>query len=112
MLSYTASLISGTSLVSVFVEVVFFQKTNINITKEGSLFIGKMSLNDEGIYTCTPYNILGSSGQSGEILLVAKEPPRFTSTPQKSLEVEIGRSLNLVCTGEGDPEPIINWRKV
>jgi len=82
------------------------------VTEDGNLLIRKMLNFDEGWYTCTPYNILGSTGESGEIHLIAKEPPVFTQRPQAEIETEIGKPLTLYCNGKGDPEPTLSWKKV
>ena len=80
--------------------------------KDGSFYIQSMLDYDEGSYTCTPYNILGSSGESAEIQLIAKPPPSFTRLPQSKLEAEIGKPLLLRCNGRGDPNPTLSWKKV
>ena len=92
--------------------LVLMKESRVKTTSEGSLFINNMLRYDEGSYTCTPYNILGSSGESNPLQLVAKHPPAFALRPPEELEAEIGKPLKLRCTGVGDPKPHFSWRKV
>nr|CAB3255663.1 protein turtle homolog A [Phallusia mammillata] len=88
------------------------QSDRVHVDDDQVLGFREVHFVDEGLYTCTPYNILGTAGESSDLRLVAKQPPSFTQRPPKSYEAEIGSTLKASCIGMGDPPPTVSWRKV
>ncbi|KAG9348593.1 hypothetical protein JZ751_002331, partial [Albula glossodonta] len=69
--------------------------------EDGSIRVEEVTEDSLGTYTCVPYNILGTMGQSPPATLVLK------------YRQEAGRELVIPCAASGDPEiPTIMWRKV
>lgn len=76
------------------------------------MVIDQVEESDAGRYTCTPYNILGTQGESTESRLIIRNPPYFTLPPSEKYEAEIGKELVVPCQGAGDPPPHVFWTKV
>lgn len=88
------------------------QDVRYTTNEEGGLVIRKTSSSDDGTYACKPFNLLGSRGESTPVLLRVKDPPYFEITPKTQYEIEIGKSLDLSCKGNGEPIPQVSWTKV
>ncbi|XP_039253985.2 uncharacterized protein LOC120331031 isoform X3 [Styela clava] len=88
------------------------QDPRISMDGDGTLTIDSASLRDAGRYTCTPYNIRGTLGESTGTVLRIRDPPYFTYTPRSTYEAEIGKTITIPCKGGGDPPPAVSWRKV
>lgn len=88
------------------------QTGRVRKTRDGDLLMSTVHYSDGGVYSCTPYNALGTTGASTQVRLIVKEPPRFLLRPRQEIELEIGRTLHAACSGEGDPSPSVFWRKV
>uniref|UniRef100_A0A8C9VAC6 Immunoglobulin superfamily member 9B n=1 Tax=Scleropages formosus TaxID=113540 RepID=A0A8C9VAC6_SCLFO len=80
--------------------------------EDGSIRVAEVTEDSLGTYTCVPYNVLGTMGQSPPAPLVLKEPPKFSVVPGGEYRQEAGRELVIPCEAEGDPFPNITWRKV
>ncbi|KAG7471342.1 hypothetical protein MATL_G00123590 [Megalops atlanticus] len=81
--------------------------------EDGSIRVEEVTEDSLGTYTCVPYNILGTMGQSPPATLVLKDPPYFNVRPGGEYRQEAGRELVIPCAASGDPEiPTITWRKV
>ncbi|TRY87691.1 hypothetical protein DNTS_021037 [Danionella cerebrum] len=82
-------------------------------TPDGSIRVAEVTEDSLGTYTCVPYNVLGTMGQSPPATLVLKDPPYFNVRPGGEYRQEAGRELVIPCAASGDPEiPTIQWRKV
>ncbi|XP_030633706.1 protein turtle homolog B [Chanos chanos] len=80
---------------------------------DGSIRVAEVTEDSLGTYTCVPYNVLGTMGQSPPATLVLKDPPYFNVRPGGEYRQEAGRELVIPCAASGDPEiPTITWRKV
>uniref|UniRef100_A0A8C1T191 Immunoglobulin superfamily, member 9Ba n=1 Tax=Cyprinus carpio TaxID=7962 RepID=A0A8C1T191_CYPCA len=80
---------------------------------DGSIRVAEVTEDSLGTYTCVPYNVLGTMGQSPPATLVLKDPPYFNVSPGGEYRQEAGRELVIPCAASGDPEiPTIVWRKV
>ena len=64
---------------------------------------------DSGLYVCEASNLLGVA-RAG-IPLVVVSLPRFTQKPDAVLEKKISGNVMLPCSAEGDPRPVITWKK-
>ncbi|XP_071508614.1 uncharacterized protein [Diadema antillarum] len=93
-------------------EIRITQTNRYSTTKDGSLVIDDASVTDEGSYTCTPYNDLGTAGQSTPTALRVIDPPSFAMEPEPSYQQSVGSSVFMPCSAEGNPPPSLTWRKV
>uniref|UniRef100_A0AAV2MRP7 Immunoglobulin superfamily, member 9b n=1 Tax=Knipowitschia caucasica TaxID=637954 RepID=A0AAV2MRP7_KNICA len=82
------------------------------VNSEGSVFIARANDNAVGMYTCTPYNIYGTMGQSEPTNVILKDPPTFKVPPRTEYLQEVGRELIIPCEAFGDPSPNISWSKI
>ncbi|VDN96274.1 unnamed protein product [Rodentolepis nana] len=78
---------------------------------DNSLVIRGITMDDEAVYTCVAYNVVGRS--KIDIELDVQTKPRFVTDDPRTTTVEItqGKILELQCKVEGDPNPEIEWRK-
>ncbi|NXH12717.1 TUTLA protein, partial [Bucco capensis] len=79
---------------------------------DGSIVIATGNDDALGLYTCTPYNSYGTTGQSRPTRVLLKDPPTFTVRPKEEYFQEVGRELVIPCSARGDPTPTITWLKV
>ncbi|XP_042564323.1 protein turtle homolog B [Clupea harengus] len=75
---------------------------------DGNILVAEVTEDMLGTYTCTPYNVLGSTGQSRAATLVLKDPPKFLAVPAGEYRQEVGRELVVPCEADTN----ITWRKV
>ena len=64
---------------------------------------------DSDTYFCSAANVLGSVER--KTLLVVVSLPRFTVKPPARVSLSSGETLTLNCSANGDPQPVISWRK-
>ena len=81
-------------------------RTNAN---GSSLMIRSAQKDDTDTYFCQASNLLGST--SATTLLVVVRLPRFTHKPPAKIVYGEGETLTLNCSAEGDPQPVISWRR-
>ncbi|KAL5107767.1 Hemicentin-1 [Taenia crassiceps] len=75
-----------------------------------SLVIRGIEMEDEGVYTCVAYNVVGRS--KIDIELDVQTKPRFgDDTRLTTVEITQGKVMELHCEVEGDPKPEVEWRK-
>ena len=72
-----------------------------------SLYIKRLSKDDEGNYTCEAFNGVGSN-DFYTISLEIHAVPRFTKD-MENIEAKEEEAAEFVCEVEGDPEPEIMW---
>ena len=83
--------------------------------RNGSLYFSKVDETHGGLYTCTPYNELGTEGASPNIEVIIQRPPVFVTTPHNMYLRKIGENVEFPCDardGEEGHKPIIVWYKV
>ena len=83
-------------------------RERVRVTK-GSMTLLWTVKSDGGIYVCEASNLLGIS--NAEVHLVVVSLPRFTEKPSGPLLLYPGNDVTLPCSAEGDPPPVISWRK-
>ncbi|CAH8874719.1 unnamed protein product [Trichobilharzia szidati] len=75
-----------------------------------NLIVRDIEIEDEGIYTCIARNVVGKAKFDIELDVQAK--PKFTeSSTGGKIDVTQGDNLVLECKVEGDPKPLVEWRK-
>ncbi|KXJ14378.1 Ficolin-2 [Exaiptasia diaphana] len=83
---------------------------NRTAIKNERLTITESTKEDSGQYVCEAKNFLGSDKAVGFTLIVA-DLPIFIKKPPSAYASREGSTLTLNCSAEGDPDPVIQWRK-
>ncbi|KAL4688200.1 hypothetical protein H8957_017114, partial [Semnopithecus entellus] len=78
------------------------------IRSDHSLWIGHVSAEDEGTYTCVAENSVGRAEASGS--LSVHVPPQLVTQPQDQIAAP-GDSVAFQCETKGNPPPAIFWQK-
>ncbi|XP_065351095.1 protein borderless isoform X2 [Cloeon dipterum] len=68
----------------------------------GSLAFDTVDEAHAGIYTCTPFNDLGSAGSSDPMNVIVQQPPMFTVRPASLYVRRIGNNVKMHCAAEAD----------
>ncbi|CAG9859891.1 unnamed protein product [Phyllotreta striolata] len=82
--------------------------------KNGSLYINRVDDSHNGIYTCTPYNDLGSAGASTNMHVIVQTTPKFLKIPDNLYLRQLGETVEMTCDatdGEDGHKPMIIWYK-
>ncbi|XP_036351171.2 hemicentin-1 [Ochotona princeps] len=74
----------------------------------GSMKIAETRMADTGMYLCVATNIAGSVTQS--VKLNVHVPPKIQRGP-KHVKVQVGQSVNIPCSAQGTPPPVVSWVK-
>ncbi|XP_032515574.2 protein borderless isoform X1 [Danaus plexippus] len=80
----------------------------------GSLLFNQVDESHEGMYSCTPYNVLGSAGPSAEVRVRVARPPALVVRPLPLYLVRLGATVTLPCAVAREPHhapPAIHWIK-
>ncbi|CAM4650438.1 unnamed protein product [Leuciscus chuanchicus] len=80
----------------------------INITPSAGLYIQNVNQADGGQYTCFASNNVDTIHATAYIIV--QVTPVFTSAP-RDLTVESGSDVQIPCSAQGEPTPIITWSK-
>ncbi|XP_016059722.1 PREDICTED: roundabout homolog 3 [Miniopterus natalensis] len=78
------------------------------IRSDHSLWIGRVSADDEGTYTCVAENSVGRVEASGS--LSVHVPPQLVTQPQDQMATT-GDNVTFQCETKGNPPPAIFWQK-
>ncbi|RWR99117.1 hemicentin-1-like protein, partial [Dinothrombium tinctorium] len=76
-------------------------------TDLSSLHINNVKIENEGNYTCSVKNDVGSD--SVTVLLTVKMAPKWIKEP-KDITVTMGESVSIECDAIASPKPTIYWR--
>ena len=76
---------------------------------QGSMTILSTVKGDGGTFVCEASNLLGIS--TAEVHLMVINLLRFTEKPDGPVLGLPGNDVTLPCSAEGDPPPVISWRK-
>ncbi|XP_078277094.1 protein turtle homolog A-like [Rhinoraja longicauda] len=82
-----------------------------SVAEDGAILIAVVDNTASGVYSCTPYNSLGTLGNSTPTHIILKDPPKFVVRPAASYRPAIGQELRIGCTATGDPWPRVSWSK-
>ena len=74
-----------------------------------ALQVSQVRKEDSDVYTCSAKNLLGNAEK--KTMLVVVSLPRFTSKPSSKIVSMLSSTVRLNCSANGDPQPIISWRK-
>ncbi|XP_004641439.1 roundabout homolog 3 [Octodon degus] len=78
------------------------------IRSDHSLWIGRVSAEDEGTYTCLAENSVGRIEASGS--LSVHVPPQLVTQPQDQMAAP-GDDVVFQCETKGNPPPAVFWQK-
>nr|XP_032526331.1 basement membrane-specific heparan sulfate proteoglycan core protein [Danaus plexippus plexippus] len=81
---------------------------HIEIVQDNRLRFNTIEVNDDGKYTCTATNDVGSS--SATAIVRVRSPPEITITPNTYNQVIRDDSLTIECRADGLPEPMVSIR--
>ncbi|CAH8631898.1 unnamed protein product, partial [Dicrocoelium dendriticum] len=87
-----------------------FRSSEKYLLDKYDLVINDITADDEGIYTCIARNVVGKAKFDIELDIQSKPVFQDPRTGQR-IDVTQGDNLILECQVEGDPKPIVEWRK-
>ncbi|KAJ0175368.1 hypothetical protein K1T71_008527 [Dendrolimus kikuchii] len=68
-------------------------------SRNGSLLFNQVDESHEGLYSCTPYNALGTAGASPGVRVRVQRPPAAARRPQPLYVARLGTTIALPCSG-------------
>ncbi|KAK3506808.1 hypothetical protein QTP70_028372 [Hemibagrus guttatus] len=80
----------------------------VSIRRDGSLHMERVSVQDEGRYTCVAENVAGASNRTTTVYVYVM--PTIQHGPQVFSTIE-GTPISLPCRAHGVPKPDITWAK-
>ncbi|NXU05392.1 PXDN protein, partial [Buphagus erythrorhynchus] len=80
------------------------------VLSSGTLRISRVALHDQGQYECQAVNIIGSQRVVVYLTVQPRVTPVFASVPS-DMTVEVGTNVQIPCSAQGEPEPVITWNK-
>ncbi|XP_074144108.1 peroxidasin homolog isoform X2 [Sminthopsis crassicaudata] len=80
------------------------------VLSSGTLRISRVALHDQGQYECQAVNIIGSQRVTAHLTVQPRVTPVFASIP-RDMTVEVGTNVQIPCSSQGEPEPVITWNK-
>ncbi|XP_019468810.1 peroxidasin homolog isoform X2 [Meleagris gallopavo] len=80
------------------------------VLSSGTLRISRVALHDQGQYECQAVNIIGSQRIVVYLTVQPRVTPVFASVPS-DMTVEVGTNVQIPCSAQGEPEPVITWNK-
>ncbi|XP_071965528.1 peroxidasin homolog isoform X2 [Antedon mediterranea] len=80
------------------------------VLSSGTLRIVRATRADEGNYECQAFNSAGSSQATAQLEVRPRIPPTFEVTPS-DLTIVTGGTVELLCSAQGEPTPVITWSK-
>uniref|UniRef100_A0ACB8GDL9 Uncharacterized protein n=1 Tax=Sphaerodactylus townsendi TaxID=933632 RepID=A0ACB8GDL9_9SAUR len=80
------------------------------VLSSGTLRISRVALHDQGQYECQAVNIVGSQRVAVHLSVQPRVTPVFANVPS-DMTVEVGTNVQIPCSSQGEPEPVITWNK-
>ncbi|ALC37946.1 robo3 [Drosophila busckii] len=78
----------------------------VSVLEDRSLRLERVTIADEGEYSCEADNVVGAITAMGMLTVYA--PPKFIQRPA-SKSVELGADTSFECRASGNPKPTIFW---
>uniref|UniRef100_A0A1I8PI08 Roundabout n=1 Tax=Stomoxys calcitrans TaxID=35570 RepID=A0A1I8PI08_STOCA len=78
----------------------------VSVLEDRSLRLERVTVADEGEYSCEADNVVGAISAMGTLTVYA--PPKFLQRPT-SKSVELGADTSFECRASGNPRPTIFW---
>lgn len=82
--------------------------SRVTLTPEGTLVMQKVSVYDRGFYKCFASNSAGTDTVMVRLQVVAA-PPDILEEKRQLVRVDVGQSVWMPCTAQGDPQPTTHW---
>uniref|UniRef100_A0A8B9I269 Peroxidasin n=1 Tax=Astyanax mexicanus TaxID=7994 RepID=A0A8B9I269_ASTMX len=80
------------------------------VLSTGTLRISRVAPHDQGQYECQAVSPVGTVRAAVQLNIQQRVTPVFTSAP-RDLEVESGTDVQIPCSAQGEPTPVITWNK-
>uniref|UniRef100_A0A4X2K4Z1 Uncharacterized protein n=1 Tax=Vombatus ursinus TaxID=29139 RepID=A0A4X2K4Z1_VOMUR len=80
------------------------------LLSSGTLRIDHVAEHDQGQYECQAVSPLGVKRVIVQLIVHRKVLPVLTQLPPDT-SVEVGKNINIPCSAQGEPQPIITWNK-
>lgn len=80
----------------------------VTVTPEGTLVIQQISVYDRGHYKCIASNPAGLDMVTVRLQVVAA-PPGILEEKRQLVRADVGQSVWMPCTAQGDPQPTTHW---
>ncbi|XP_041988064.1 protein borderless [Aricia agestis] len=83
-------------------------------SRNGSLLFNRVDESHEGLYSCTPYNALGSAGPSAAVRVRVQRPPALVARPQPLYVARLGAAVTMPCSPALMVQatlPTVRWTK-
>lgn len=80
----------------------------VTVTPEGALIIHQVSVYDRGHYKCIASNPAGIDTVTVRLQVVAA-PPGILEEKRQLVRANVGQSVWMPCTAQGDPQPTTHW---
>lgn len=83
-------------------------------SRNGSLLFNQVNESHEGLYSCTPYNALGTEGGSPPVRVRVQRPPTIVRRPQSLYLARLGQRVHMACVasdGNVEAPPVIIWSR-
>ncbi|XP_066994054.2 hemicentin-1 [Anabrus simplex] len=90
-------------------ELVDEKVENVKVYDNGSLIIPYVTAKNEGNYECEVSNTGGAAKKMVKIAVL--EPPILSGAKQRLVKARPGKDVKLTCSAQGNPKPIIIWKK-
>ncbi|CAH1998252.1 unnamed protein product [Acanthoscelides obtectus] len=78
----------------------------VRVLEDRTLRLERVTLADQGVYTCDADNFAGAVTASAHLTVLA--PPTFSVRPSAQT-VEVGQQVSFRCKSEGSPTPFLYW---
>ncbi|XP_036340423.1 roundabout homolog 2-like, partial [Rhagoletis pomonella] len=78
----------------------------VSVLEDRSLRLERVTIADEGEYSCEADNVVGAISTMGTLTVYA--PPKFIQRPT-SKSIELGADTSFECRASGNPRPTLFW---
>ncbi|XP_054744412.1 roundabout homolog 2 [Anastrepha obliqua] len=78
----------------------------VSVLEDRSLRLERVTIADEGEYSCEADNVVGAISAMGTLTVYA--PPKFIQRPS-SKSIELGADTSFECRASGNPRPTLFW---
>nr|XP_022341960.1 basement membrane-specific heparan sulfate proteoglycan core protein-like isoform X4 [Crassostrea virginica] len=85
-----------------------FVSETTEVKQGGVLMFTRVTGEEQGSYTCTASNSVGTVSASATLLIAG--PPRVIIQPSRTVYAVIGQRISLECVAQGSPVPSVYWR--
>ncbi|XP_066570686.1 peroxidasin isoform X1 [Amia ocellicauda] len=80
------------------------------VLSTGTLRIARVAAHDQGQYECQAVSPVGSVRTAVQLTIQQRVTPVFANAP-RDMTVESGSDVQIPCSAQGEPEPVITWNK-